>query len=335
MDALTASAEDATWIRVEDASAAGSVRAAATDLGRRLGFSPSRVGEIGIAATELGTNLYRHAKQGVVVVSTGRHNDDAAVELTAMDNGPGMHDLCAAARDGQSSTGTLGIGIGAMRRLSSYFDAHSIPGRGTVMNVTFWSNGQSPGRSPVAGLTRAMQNEFVCGDAWAVRSNDRVTTLLLADGLGHGELAAIASRAAVKRFLAATEDALPATVLRALEGDLKGTRGAAVAVARLQNGRVTFAGIGNVGMWIDDGERRQGLLSTPGIVGSHSRRIREVEGPLPAGAIVVMHSDGLTSKWDLRSYPGLVKHDARIIAATLIRDAGIHHDDASIVVAKT
>lgn len=335
MDALTASAEDATWIRVEDASAAGSVRAAATDLGRRLGFSDGRVGEIGIAATELGTNLYRHAKQGMVVVSTGRYRDAAAVELIAMDAGPGMHDLYAASRDGHSSAGTLGIGIGAVTRLSSYFDAHSIPGRGTVMNVTFWPDGPAPGRSPVAGLTRAMQNEFVCGDAWAVRCSDRVTTLFLADGLGHGELAAIASRAAVKRFLAGADDALPAAVLRTLEGDLKGTRGAAVAVARIENDRITFAGIGNVGAWIDDGERRQGLLSTPGIVGNHSRRIREVEQPLPARAIVVMHSDGLTSKWNLRSYPGLVKHDARIIAATLIRDAGIHHDDASIVVAKT
>jgi anti-sigma regulatory factor (Ser/Thr protein kinase) len=336
VDPLT-SGEDVEWIWVEDTSAPGRVRGVATALARRLGFTDHRVGEVAIAATELGTNLQRHARGGTMLVRVHRSHDQAAVELVATDTGPGIADLALISRDGESTAGTLGIGIGAIRRAASFFDAHSVVGRGTVMTATFWP-GPSPNdaRPSIAGLTRPMQNEMACGDAWSVRVDGRVTTLLLADGLGHGELAAMASRTAVRHFLSQPGDNSPATVLQQLDAVMRTTRGAAVAVIALNalTRTLTFAGVGNVAVWVDDGERRQGLHSTPGIAGNHPKRVREVELPMHAGAVAIMHSDGLTSKWDLRSYPGVVKHDATLIAATLLRDAGIHHDDASIVVAK-
>jgi hypothetical protein len=131
------------------------------------------------------------------------------------------------------------------------------------------------------------------------------------------------------------EIASPALAIRRIDRALHSTRGAAVAIVRFEaNGEaLTFAGVGNVAVWIDDGVQRRGLLSTPGIVGHNLRKVQDLSAPLPAAATVVMHSDGLTSKWDLAGYPGLRARDPQLIAATLMRDAGVRHDDASVVVA--
>jgi anti-sigma regulatory factor (Ser/Thr protein kinase) len=336
MEALTGAIEDVEWIRVEDESAPGRVRRSASAQARRLGFSEHRSGEVAIAATELATNLHRHAVKGVVLVRIRRGADQGAVELVVLDGGPGVEDLGAIARDGRSSAGTLGIGLGAVMRLATWFDSHSVPGRGTVMVATFWPDAAPVPRPAVAALTRPISGESVCGDACAQRTSGGVTTLLLADGLGHGELAASAAREAVRAFVTPVEDESPARTLRRLDGALRSTRGAAVAVVRFDPSAatLTFAGVGNVAAWVDDGERRQGFVSNPGIVGHNTKAVREIEASVPEGALIVLHSDGLTAKWDVNAYPGLRMHDPHLVAATLIRDAGVRPDDASVIVAR-
>lgn len=335
MGSVTEWSEDAQWIPVEDDSAPGRVRRIAVQRANALGFSEHRVGEVAIAATELATNLQRHAVRGVMLVRVRREVESGTIELLALDSGPGVADLSVLTRDGNSTAGTLGIGLGALMRLASSFDAHSVPGKGTVVLATFGSSPASPERPRVAGLTRSMNGEMSCGDAWAQRVDEGRTTLMLADGLGHGELAAIASREAVRTFLSNGETSSLEAIVRRLDGALKSTRGAALALLRIDRAgqKVRFAGVGNVSAWIDDGQRRQGLISNPGIVGSNAKKVREIEVPLPDNAVIVMHSDGISSKWDLNAYPGLRTRDPRVLAATLLRDAGIHHDDASIVVA--
>ncbi len=283
MDALSALAEDLEWIAVEDAAASGRVRRAATSLAKDLGFREHRAGEVAIAATELATNLYRHASNGNVVLRIRRTSEEAAVELVAIDAGPGIADFGASARDGHTTAGTLGIGLGAAMRLATWFDVHSVPGRGTVIVATFWPGVPPPQRPALAALTRPMSGESVCGDACAQRTTGGVTSLLLADGLGHGELAAVASREAARAFTAESRDERPARTLERLNGIVRSTRGAAMAVARLDPAAatLTFAGVGNVAGWIDDGDRRHALVSSPGIVGSHTKAIREVESRLP------------------------------------------------------
>lgn len=336
MEALSGTTEDVEWIGVEDESAPGQVRRSASAQARRLGFSEHRSGEIAIAATELATNLHRHAVRGAVLVRLRRDGGEGAVELVVIDGGPGFSDFGAIAEDGRSSGGTLGIGLGAVMRLATWFDSYSVPGRGTVMIATFWADAAPVPRPGVAALTRPINGESVCGDACAQRTSAGVTTLLLADGLGHGALAASAAREAVRAFVTPAEDESPARTLRRLDGALRSTRGAAVAVVRFDApaGKLTFAGVGNVAAWMDDGERRQGFISNPGIIGHNAKAVREIEAAVPNGALIVMHSDGLTAKWDVNAYPGLRARDPHLVAATLIRDAGVRPDDASIIVAR-
>jgi anti-sigma regulatory factor (Ser/Thr protein kinase) len=299
----------------------------------RLGFGEHRAGEVGIAATELATNLHRHAKRGLMLVRICREGENGGLLLLALDSGPGIKDFAHISRDGESSKGTLGIGLGAVMRLATWYDVYSNAG-GSVIAAAFWTGSELAFRPAAAGFTRPMTGETVCGDAWASHAQDGRVTVLLADGLGHGELAAVASREAVRTFLAAPDETDLTVTMQRLDETLRSTRGAAVAISRADRtaGTLTFTGVGNVAVWTDDGERRHALASAPGIVGANAKKIRALQVPLAAHERIVMHSDGLSSKWSLAAYPGLRGRDPHLIAATLLRDAGTHHDDASVVV---
>ncbi|WP_432824385.1 ATP-binding protein [Dactylosporangium sp. CA-092794] len=328
--------EELGWVAVDDAGAAGIARRVAVDCARRLGFSDQRAGEVAIVAAELASNLYRHADSGALSVRCLRRGEVGGVELVAVDGGPGMADLPFSVADGHSTAGTLGIGLGAVRRLSDRAWGWSQPGRGTVFVAQLWPAAGAPAqRGRVGGLSRPITGEKVCGDRFAARlAGDGSLLVLVADGLGHGSLAAAASAAVVDTFLGSSLEA-PGAVLEQLHRAVSHTRGAAVSVARVAAGSVVFAGLGNVAGTIafPDGERR-GMVSMPGIVGHQSRVVREFGYELPAEAIVVLHSDGVSDRWSLRDAPGLARQEPVVAAAVLLRDAGVRRDDACVAVAR-
>lgn len=327
--------EDVGWYRIDESASVGAARRAAADAGRRLGFSETRCGELSIAATELATNLDRHAVDGQILVRYVRRDGAGGVMLVSVDSGPGMADLTASARDGLSTTGTLGIGLGAVHRLATRSDGYSLPGRGTVLAAEFWpGTAAAEPSADVDGVARPITGERVTGDAYAVRHAPTGPLLLVSDGLGHGPLAATASAAAVEAFHDAP-DVTPAAVVDHLHRRMGHTRGAAVGVAALDRTAQTvrYAGLGNISAQVvRPGERRQ-LVSLPGIAGHQRRTVREFSYPLPDDAAVVLHTDGLVERWRVEDYPGLLTHRAIVIAATLLRDAGLRRDDAGILVA--
>ncbi len=325
-------AGETEWFRIDDESAIGAARRAAIRMADGIHLSASRSGETAIVVTEMATNLRRHADEGALVIRVLRDGERAGVNIVAMDAGPGMSNPHRSTGDGYSTGDTLGIGLGAIERLSSWSDSVSIPGEGTVLASEIWE-GRAPPRPSLGWLTRALAGEEVCGDAVAVRHDDGRTVVLVVDGLGHGPLAARAATAAVRAF-----DEHPGTtagaVIEDLHRALSGTRGAALAVADIdaRARTVTFAGIGNIAGWVVDHETRRGMISAPGIAGHKTRRIQEWRYDLPAGGRVVLHSDGLTGKWT--ASPALLARDPILGAAVLLRDAGTRHDDASVVVAE-
>ncbi|MGZ4436218.1 MAG: SpoIIE family protein phosphatase [Nocardioidaceae bacterium] len=327
-------AEDVAWIRVEDDTAPGAVRRRAIELAERMGFDETRTGQVAIVSTELSTNLAKHARDGEVVLRLLRRGEVGGVEIVALDRGPGMRDVRALFSDGTSTTGTLGIGLGALRRLSSHHDVHSVPGHGTVVTASFWPGEAGP-EGPTAGLTRTLAGETECGDAYAVRRTPDGWLLLSVDGLGHGSLAARAATAATRIFRDSAAVS-PGALLGELHRGLSGTRGAAAAIGHLDlvHGRLTYSATGNIAGRLVTAGRHRGLVTHPGIVGHNARAARETTYDLEPGSWVVMHSDGLTEKWDIGDYPGLLDHSPLVVAATLLREAGVHRDDASVLVAK-
>ncbi|GAA2208895.1 SpoIIE family protein phosphatase [Nonomuraea monospora] len=329
-----------TWSRVEQAGAIGAVRRAATVLAGALGFGVVARERVAIAVSEAASNLVKHAVEGMMLIrphpylgETGA--EAAAVEVLALDRGPGIADLGRALRDGYSTVGTLGVGLGGMTRMASAHDIYSVPGRGTVISMHFTADDRPPPRSRVSGLSRPIGEESVCGDAFACFDTPETAVAMVCDGLGHGEPAAEASRRAVRVFQSHGE-LPPVPLLERLDQALRASRGAAVAVARLDraSGHVRFAGMGNIAAWIVRPGGRQGLISLPGIAGGRSRTLREYEYAAPPHSMIVMHSDGLSGRWDTAAFPGLTSHSPAVVATTLLRDAGTRRDDACVLALK-
>jgi anti-sigma regulatory factor (Ser/Thr protein kinase) len=333
--------EDLGWWPVAG-DGAGTIRRAAVGLGQELGLSEGRIADLAIIATEVDSNLGKHAVDGVVHLRALRRDGEVAVELVAIDAGPGMADLNVSARDGHSTTGTLGIGLGAIARLATELDVFSLPDRGTVLTAAVWQHRSAPNPPAAgavarsAGLIRPMAGESVSGDGYAIRERQGRLQAVLCDGLGHGPLAAAASQAVAAAFRDAPMTGV-AGVLEHLHRSVTHTRGAVAAVIEFDPaaGTVRCASMGNVAAWIVGPDRRRAMTAQPGFVGDRQRRtIREYDYPLAGGDLVVLHSDGLTDRWDLSGYPGLLRHTPLVIAATLLRDAGVRRDDAGVLVVK-
>ncbi|MFG3553809.1 SpoIIE family protein phosphatase [Micromonospora sp. NPDC047557] len=322
------------WFRVEAGSTASAVRRAAERLGEQIEMGAARIADLAIVAAELTSNLVKHADNGVLLLRPVRRAGQAGVELVAIDSGPGMADLAVSSRDGHSTTGTLGIGLGAIVRQASWFDAYSLPGRGTVLAVQVWP--AEPAHPSWAGaLARPIPGETVSGDGYAVRIADGRHQVLVSDGLGHGPLAAAATEAALAAFRDAPASP-PAAVVSHLHRSMSHTRGAALAVAELAAGVLHYAGLGNISGVIVEGDgQRRGLVSLPGIAGHQRPTVRGYDYPFGPGARLVMHSDGVADRWRLTDYPGLAERSPLVMAATLLRDAGVRRDDACVLVARS
>jgi hypothetical protein len=263
-------------------------------------------------------------------------DDQPGIELVTIDAGPGLRDSSAALRDGHSTSGTLGIGLGAIRRLSDFCDLYSSPGHGTALVARFWP---SPRQSPAAlaaGLVRPMTGETECGDIFGALEADGSVTGVLCDGLGHGPLAAIAATEAVRAVLERQSPAdEPATLVERAHRRMNHTRGGAIGVVRVTGEVVRFAGLGNIAAMILTDRGRQSMISVPGIAGHQARTIRQFEYAAPPGAAIILHSDGISSRWSPEALPGLKARDPLTIAAALLAVAGTHRDDAGVLVLKS
>ena len=312
------------------------MRRSAGQAARDQGLEQSACANAEIVAIEIATNLVKHATNGEVLLTSLSGSGRAGIELLSVDRGPGMSNIDDCIRDGFSSAGSMGTGLGAIKRLSHEFDAYSIPGKGTVLVSRIWSANVSPAPElSVGSVLVAIRGEDVSGDNWAFHVDGTSASLTIADGLGHGILASEASAEAVAAFLS-NADATPVVALDQIHRRLRGTRGAAVAIAQLDlaGRKVKYAGIGNICGMIAGGPRTQSMVSHNGTAGHEARKLQEFSYDLPQQWTLIMHSDGITTSWSLDTYPGLIHFHPSIIAGVLYRDASRHRDDACVVVVK-
>jgi anti-sigma regulatory factor (Ser/Thr protein kinase) len=326
------SPQDMRWLRVEDASAVAACRKAVQIMAERLRFPAARIGQLALAVTEAASNLHKHAEQGSLLLYVNRDGPQPGIDLVTIDAGPGVRDVTAALRDGHSTAGTLGIGLGAIQRLADFADLYSRPGHGTSLVARFCAS--PPVSQPRwAGLIRPITGETECGDAYGVVLADDTVTAVLCDGLGHGPLAATAAAAGVAAVL---DDPAgePAALLERAHRRMSGTRGGAVGVVQVGGQLARFAGLGNVAASIVSDGQRKSMISIPGIAGVQARIIRQFEYDVPPGSAVIMHSDGVSSRWEAAALPALEARDPLLIAAVLLAEAGVHRDDAGVLVLK-
>ncbi|MBI0325515.1 ATP-binding protein [Burkholderia plantarii] len=359
---------------ISDPSAVAFARRGAGDIARRGLSGETDLGRVALIVTEAATNILKHAKHGELLVrELPQHGPPSGtpagggVELIALDNGPGIIDVRAAFEDGYSNTGTPGTGLGAIRRLSDELAVYSQPGLGTVVRATVRARGVGGGGATAAavqgldigGVCVPYPGEAVSGDGWGIEVDGAGLVVTVADGLGHGPDAHVAATCAID--IAHRNPGLePGRLMHAMHDALRATRGAAVAITRLDAARtgLSFAGVGNIAasLWgggrplamprsvgrpaPDDagsrGERESWqLASRNGIVGHAMRDAQEIAARWQDGAMLILHSDGIGTRWDLTAYPGLRLQPAAVIAAVLYRDFSRRRDDATVVVVKT
>jgi anti-sigma regulatory factor (Ser/Thr protein kinase) len=325
------------FTEVTDMSQVGVARRSAVESASSLGMNETDCGKIAIVVTEMATNQVKHAGHGKIFCEPLREDGSRGLRVLAVDKGPGIVNIAAALEDGYSTFGSAGNGLGAIRRLSTQFDMYSGSGIGTCLVAEFWpQKSLDCARSFSLGVVSlAMRGELVCGDGWGMRATRDQSFFMVVDGLGHGIFASDAAREA-ERVFAESHATSAANILHDCHDALKKTRGAAAAVAgiSLEKGTLTYAGIGNISAVVIDSKSRRGIASHNGTLGHQMHKIQEFTVPWNQASILIMHSDGLGTKWDLNQYPGLANKHPSIIAAMLYQDFSRERDDVTVMIAK-
>jgi hypothetical protein len=266
------------------------------------------------------------------------------LQIVAVDSGAGIPSLARAMTDGFSTAGTPGLGLGAVKRLSRSFDIFSAiepeAARGTVVSAVIGPE-EPAGESQTAVLSTALPGETVSGDSWAVFKTAESTFYLMADGLGHGTYAHEAAMLAVNLFLRAMSRSgtliSPAEILTEMHPLMRATRGAAVALIRIDHARrqIVFCGVGNISMVLSapNGETRT-MLSHNGTLGHQMPRVQEFTQKYLPSALLILHSDGIHTSWKLQNSPGLDRQASATIAGAIYREAWRGRDDATVLVAR-
>jgi anti-sigma regulatory factor (Ser/Thr protein kinase) len=351
----------ATVIPIEDSSQIPVARRAALAAGRLLKLDDDTVARAEIVAVELARNILLHGRtvtsaSGVPTRRIQRPGElfvsstlcGGGIQIVAVDSGRGIMSVARAMTDGFSTVGTAGHGLGSVKRLSRQFDLYSAvepeAARGTVVSsVVAQDEAGSVWESNAAVLSTALPHETVNGDSWATFERDGSMFFLLVDGLGHGTYAQEAASVAVELFLRyvrsrpSGEALSPADIVTNLHGPMHATRGAAVAVVRVDPERrlATFCGVGNISgvLSAPNGETR-GMMSHNGTLGHRMPRVQEFDHAWQPGSLLILHSDGIHTSWKLENMPGLARQASATIAGAIYRDAWRGRDDATVMVVR-
>ena len=329
-----------TTIDVIEQSQTAEVRRAVAELGQAHGMSEVDLGRAALVSTEMATNLVKYARRGVVVVSWFEEGGAAGIQLLAADHGPGFTNFQQSARDGYSTGGSLGIGLGTIMRTADMFEMYSLESMGSAFLSRITCGSVKPktaaGKLLVGSRSLPKLGQQECGDSWGFKKAGRWQRVCVVDGLGHGPLAARAAMEAVRVFKTCPEADSPSEILQKVHAALKTTRGAVMAVVAIDStaGVASFAGVGNIAGIIFGGEKSQHLLSIEGTLGFNVRAFRQHDYPWSANSSLVLNSDGLPTRWNLSRLPGLLNKHPALITAVLHRDFARDLDDSTVLVAK-
>lgn len=278
-----------------------SARRLARETAMSLGFDHIAVTETEIAVSELATNLVKHKTiKGEIIIRVLENEDRLGLEIRSEDQGPGIKDLASAMREGESTAGTLGIGLLGVKRLMDEFSITSQISTGTVVVARKWLYTKSFSKMQFSVLSRPKPGENSSGDAYFIKNTPSWAIWAVIDVLGHGEAAHEIALKIIKMLEDNYTQPLESIINICHQG-LRHTRGAAMALGRLDLKRrlLEHISIGNVETRILGSAEAIRPICFNGTLGMAMERHKVIEYPFPEGATVIMFSDGIIGRFDL------------------------------------
>lgn len=322
----------------------GEARRQAARIAEASGLDEATAGNASIVVSELATNLVRYGKKGEILLRPLNDEAGLGLEVISIDHGPGIENTGRCLEDGYSTGGTAGNGLGAVKRLSAEFDLYgSLAGAKQPGGTVVFSRvraGRTIKKSAFEWgvIERPAPHEVACGDTWRIAERDQQFAILMADGLGHGPQAAESADTAAEVFNA-DPFATPTEMMTIADRRLRGMRGASLAITQInaRDNKLTHVGVGNIAGHLRSrtGSYRKGLMSHNGTVGAEMRKVQQIEYEFPEQPLLILHSDGIQTRWLLESYPGLINRHPAVIAAVLARDFTRGRDDVTVCVVRS
>lgn len=319
------------------------VRSKLRAVSRRMGFPDAGRERIELISNELITNHVKHAGGHGLMQVWEIGGPDPALDIFALDFGPGIPNLPVAMRDGYTTVGTMGKGLGAVARLSAESGFYTVPAGmandAPWHGLAVWARvyvKAKPKPQPVqTGMfVRAYQDAAHNGDYLFPIAARHGVRWLHCDGLGHGEEAA----AGLIDAGSVVDNVTPLDgIMDRLHTRLRGSRGAVAILADLDVAaqRVHVCGVGDMSAYIICNGERRSVNFAPGVLGHDHRHADQVEIPFPPQALLLTASDGLRAHWGLDDYPSLWRAHPQLIAYLLGNTMTHNNDDKSIFVVRT
>jgi anti-sigma regulatory factor (Ser/Thr protein kinase) len=330
---------------VDDASVSAA-RQRARDVASAQSMNAVEAERLATMASELAYNHLKHARRGQIAVRPIARGDHAGVEVTAADEGDGIADPTRAFLGVPRVTGSLGVGLAAVREHADEMDVDVRLREGTCVRARVF-RGEAPRRREVGIFGRPYPDEPRSGDhASFVRDGERLL-VAVCDGLGHGPPARDAAVAAIGVF-AKQETAAPRTIIEECHRTLGPTRGAVMAVAAVGETsapRLDIASMGNVTVELvspfgGHGTRQprssRRFAASSFVLGSSQRGWRphvEVAAIEPHETLLV-YTDGITSRASIADDLALLREHPIIIAHQLVLRFARDNDDVLVLVAR-
>ncbi len=347
-------------IHIAHAIDAAAAHHAVKEVAAWIGFGEKECEEIAIAVSELASNQLTHAQKGTIVIEP-LAGERSGIQVEALDTGPGITNIEQALSDGFSTAGGLGLGLGAVNRLMEVFDIVSHPGQGTYIRCQRFLHSNTPAVFPllldIGVATRPYGGMGVNGDAFVVKQWGDQSLVGVIDGLGHGALANQAAETA-RQYVETHADQPLRTLFHGTARACLSTRGVVMALAQfhfptptIQKGhqsiastpeydplpsiRFSYGSLGNIEVRLFGSREPANFQLRRGVVGGNAPNVVVTEHAWSRDCILILHSDGLTSRWRQEEFPDIARSPASELAQELLKSLAKEDDDATIVVVKT
>ena len=317
--------------------------------GTPLGLSGVGLGSIVNVASELAHNQLMHARGGRIAIRPIERQGVRGLEVVAADRGSGIASPTDALKR-RRSPGTsqrrpsqppqpgapksLGVGFAAAVELADEIDVDVRIGEGTCIWARKFA-GPVPRRRRVGIFGRPYPGEDESGDDGAfVRTEDDLIVGVV-DGLGHGGPAREASRVAVDTVRQSSHLEID-RILEECHAALHDTRGAVMAVARVDDTGQSLraAVVGDVSLLVDGPGTHRHVLSRPFLLGArgHKPKIVIETASLATRDVVILFTDGISTRADLQADLELLREHPIVIAEQIVERFARDNDDALVLV---